>query len=366
MAVATPAERIARQAHLLGFPLAGSAPLGALDRRPFLERWLAEGRAGEMDYLGRRMAERMDPRTAFPWARSIVSLAYPYRPPPLPAGDWRAELRGRIAAYALGVDYHDRVRALLERLIERLGDVFPDARFHPYVDTGPVLEREWAARAGLGWIGKNTLVLHRSAGSYFFLAELLTDLSIDAVPLPVDHCGTCTRCLTACPTGALEAYAMDPRRCISYLTIEHRSAIPRELRPHLANWIFGCDLCQQACPWNAGASDTDAAEALTPRLPPLLELDAAAFRARFGRTAVARAKRRGLLRNVAVVLGNSENPEAVPPLAAALLDPEPLVRGHAAWALGRLGGAAARHSLEAARARETDPGAAAEIEAALA
>jgi len=319
-----------------------------------------------MGYLDRRMAERMDPRTAFPWARSIVSLAYPYRPPPPPAGDWRAELRGRIAAYALGVDYHDRVGALLERLIERLGDVFPGARFRPYVDTGPVLEREWAARAGLGWIGKNTLVLHRTAGSYFFLAELLTDLALDAVPLPADHCGTCTRCLTVCPTGALDAYTMDPRRCISYLTIEHRSAIPRELRPHLGNWIFGCDLCQQACPWNAGASETDAAEALMPRLPPLLELDAAAFRARFGRTAVARAKRRGLLRNVAVVLGNSENPEAVPPLAAALDDPEPLVRGHAAWALGRLGGAAARHSLEAARARETDPGAAAEIEAALA
>ena len=365
-AVATAAERIAREARLVGFPLAGSTPLGALDRGPFLERWLAEGRAGEMGYLARRTAERMDPRMAFPWACSIVSLAYPYRPPPAPAGDWQAELRGRIAAYALGVDYHDRVGALLERLIARLQDVFPAARFRPYVDTGPVLEREWAARAGLGWIGKNTLVLHRSAGSYFFLAELLTDLSLDAVPLPADHCGTCTRCLTACPTGALEAYAMDPRRCISYLTIEHRSAIPRELRPHLGNWIFGCDLCQQACPWNAGASDTGAAEALMPRLPPLLELDAAGFRARFGRTAVARAKRRGLLRNVAVVLGNSENPEAVPPLAAALLDPEPLVRGHAAWALGRLGGAAASRALEAARARETDPGAAAEIEAALA
>src|SRR5437899_7416515 len=318
MAVATPAERIARQAHLLGFPLAGSAPLGALDRRPFLERWLAEGRAGEMDYLDRRMAERMDPRTAFPWARSIVSLAYPYRPPPPPAGDWSAEVRGRIAAYALGVDYHDRVRALLERLIERLGEVFPGARFHPYVDTGPVLEREWAARAGLGWIGKNTLLLHRSAGSYFFLAELLTDLALDAVPLPADHCGTCTRCLTACPTGALEAYAMDPRRCISYLTIEHRSAIPVALRPQLDNWVFGCDLCQEACPWNGDASDSDAGEALVPRLPALLELDAAGFRARFGRTAVARAKRRGLLRNVAVVLGNTGNPEAVPPLTGAL------------------------------------------------
>ena len=161
-AVATPAERIAREARLVGFPLGGSTPLGALDRGPFLERWLAEGRAGEMGYLARRTAERMDPRMAFPWARSIVSLAYPYRPPPAPAGDWQAELRGRIAAYALGVDYHDRVGALLERLIARLQDVFPGARFRPYVDTGPVLEREWAARAGLGWIGKNTLILHRS------------------------------------------------------------------------------------------------------------------------------------------------------------------------------------------------------------
>src|SRR5438477_8484346 len=319
MAVSMATERIAAEARECGFPLAGAAPLGVLERAPFVERWLAEGRAGEMGYLARRMAERMDPRTAFPWARSIVSLAYPYRPPPPPAGDWRAELRGRIAAYALGTDYHERVGELLERLIARLDDVFPGARFRPYVDTGPVLEREWSARAGLGWIGKNTLVLHRTAGSYFFLAELLTDLALDAVPLPADHCGTCTRCVAACPTGALDAYTMDPRRCISYLTIEHRSAIPRELRPHLGNWIFGCDLCQQACPWNAGASDTDTAEALTPRLPPLLELDATAFRARFGRTAVARAKRRGLLRNVAVVLGNSENPEAVPPLAAALL-----------------------------------------------
>ncbi|TMB43932.1 MAG: tRNA epoxyqueuosine(34) reductase QueG [Deltaproteobacteria bacterium] len=365
MAVATPTERVAREARLLGFPRAGSTPLGALERGPFLERWLADGRAGEMGYLARRTAERIDPRTAFPWARSIVSLAYPYRPPPVPAGDWRAELRGRIAAYALGVDYHDRVGALLERLIERLRDVFPAARFRPYVDTGPVLEREWAARAGLGWIGKNTLLLHRSAGSYFFLAELLTDLSLDAVPLPADHCGTCTRCLTACPTGALEAYAMDPRRCISYLTIEHRSAIPHELRPHLANWIFGCDLCQVACPWNQAAPEASAAEALAPRLPPLLALDAAGFRARFGRTAVARTKRRGLLRNVAVALGNSGNPDAVPPLAAALGDPEALVRGHAAWALGRLGGAAARRALEGARAREPDPAVAAEIEAAL-
>jgi len=365
MAVATPTERIACEARLLGFPLAGSAPLDVLERAAFVARWIAEGRAGEMGYLARRMAERMDPRTAFPWAKSMVSLAYPYRPPPSPAGDWRAELRGRIAAYALGADYHDRLRALLERLIVRLRELFPAARFRPYVDTGPVLEREWAARAGLGWIGKNTLVLHRTAGSYFFLAELLTDLTLDAVSLPGGHCGTCTRCLTACPTGALGAYTMDPRRCISYLTIEHRSGIPLELRPRLDNWIFGCDLCQQVCPWNDGASDAEAGEALAPSLPPILALDDAGFGARFGRTAVARAKRRGLLRNVAVVLGNSGNPDAVPPLVGALGDPEPLVRGHAAWALGRLGGGRARRALEAARPREADPEAAAEIEAAL-
>src|SRR3989442_2342345 len=333
MAVPTRVERIAREARLLGFPLAGSARLRALDRTPFVERWLAEGRAGEMGYLDRRMAERMDPRTAFPWARSIVSLAYPYRPPPPPARDWRAELRGRIAAYALGVDYHDRLGALLERLIERLGDVFPGARFRPYVDTGPVLEREWAARAGLGWIGKNTLVLHRTAGSYFFLAELLTDLALDAVPVPADHCGTCTRCLTACPTGALDAYTMDPRRCISYLTIEHPRAIPMPLRPQLDNWVFGCDLCQEACPWNRDERDAAGFEELSPRLPPLLALDAAGFQARFGRTAVARAKRRGLLRNLAVVLGNSRNRDAVPALVGALGDVAPLVRGHAASAL---------------------------------
>jgi epoxyqueuosine reductase len=358
---------IAVEARSLGFPLVGCTPLVPLSRGSFLEAWLASGRAGEMGYLARRTAERLDPRRAFPWARSVVSLAYPYRPPPPPPTDWRAELRGRIAAYALGTDYHERVGAHVAELRTRLGDRFPGARFRGYVDTGPVLEREWAARAGLGWIGKNTLLLHRAAGSYFFLAELFTDLALEGEPLPAGHCGTCTRCHVACPTGALgPGYEMDPRRCISYLTIERRSAIPAALRPAIENWIFGCDVCQEACPWNGEARDASSAEALAPRLPPLLALDAAGFRARFGGTALARAKRRGLLRNVAVALGNSGNPEAVPALARALADAEPLVRGHAAWALGRLGGAAARAALDAARREERDPGAAAEIDAARA
>ncbi len=360
-------ETVAGEARAVGFSRAGCAPLRPLPRAAFLAAWLAEGRAGDMAYLARRTAERLDPQRAFPWARSVISLAYPYRPPPPPADDWRRSLRGRIAAYALGDDYHDRVAALLGRLTARLGAAFPGARFRPYVDTGAVLEREWAMRAGIGWIGRNTLVLEREAGSYFFLAELFTDLELDAVPMPRDHCGTCTRCVAACPTGALEGgYTMDPRRCLAYLTIEHRGPIPAALRPHLGNWIFGCDLCQEACPWNGDAVDASGANWLAPHLPSLLALDAAGFRRRFARTAVARAKRRGLLRNVAVALGNSGNPHAVGPLAAALDDPEPLVRTHAAWALGRLGGRNARHALDVARPREPDPTVATEIDAALA
>src|SRR5437660_1503391 len=243
---------IAAAARAVGFSHAGTAPLAPLPVGPFLEAWLAAGRAGEMGYLARRTAERIDPRAARPWARAVISLAYPYRPPPPPPGDWRATLTGRIAAYALGEDYHARVGALLDALAARLAAAFPGARFQGYVDTGPVLEREWAMRAGLGWIGKHTLLLDRAAGSYFFLAELFTDLELAASPLPADHCGTCG------------------------------------------------------------------------------------------------------------------NPDALPAVAAALADPEPLVRGHAAWALGRLGGASARRALEAARERETDGGAAAEIGAALA
>jgi epoxyqueuosine reductase len=358
---------IAAEARALGFARAGAAPLIRLPREEFLAHWLADGRAGDMAYLARRTAERLDPRRRFPWARAVVSLTYPYHPPAPPPGDWRATLRGRIAAYALGDDYHDRVGALLRALVVRLETVFPGARFRPYVDTGAVLEREWAMRAGLGWIGKHTLLLDRAAGSYFFLAELFTDLELGETPLPTNHCGTCTRCLAACPTGALEpSYTMDPRRCIAYLTIEHRGAIPVAMRAGLGNWIFGCDLCQEACPWNDDVYDTTAVEWLAPHLPALLRLDAEEFRVRFGRTAVARAKRGGFLRNVAVVLGNSDNREAVPVLAAALGDAEPLVRGHAAWALGRLGGAAARAALDRARGHEPDAGAAAEIDAALA
>jgi len=348
--VASPLDAITALGAPLGLVRIGAAPLAPLPREAFLADWLAQGRAGEMAYLHERTPTRLDPRAEFPWARSVIVAALPHPPPPPPDAAWRERLTGRIAAYALGVDYHARLGATLDALVARLRDVFPDARFLAYVDTGPLLEREWAMHAGVGWIGKHTLVLDRSAGSYFLLGELLTDLEVDGSALPTDHCGTCTRCAAACPTGALDGpYVMDPRRCISYLTIELRGAIPPALRPQLGNWILGCDLCQQACPWN-DAADTAWAHELSPYLPALLAMDDAAFRARYRQTVVWRAKRDGFLRNVAVALGNTGNPEAIAPLARALTsDPSALVRGHAAWALGRLGGTGARNALEVAR-----------------
>jgi epoxyqueuosine reductase len=359
------AGALAAEARALGFRLVGAAPRGPLRRGEFVTGWLAEGRAGEMGWLSRRAAERLEPRRAFPWARSLIAVAHPYPAPPPPPADWRVTLRGRVAAYARGADYHGWLLRLLDRLAERLGRTYPGARFLAYVDTGPLVERAWAAQAGLGWIGRNTLLLHPDVGSWTLLGELVTDLEVTLGPPAADRCGTCTRCVAACPTGALEAgYTMDPRRCISYLTIEHRSAIPPAFRPALENWVFGCDLCQEVCPWNEpvhGPFD----DLLTPHLPALLALDADAFDRRYGRTSVARTRRRGLLRNAAVALGNTGNPAAVPPLVAALADPEPLVRSHAAWALGRLGTQRARGALDRARKTEPDASVRNEITTAL-
>jgi len=239
-----------------------------------------------------------------------------------------------------------------------------------YVDTGPVLEREWAAEAGLGWFGRNTNLLNRHHGSYFFLAEIFTDVEFDSAVEPYrEHCGTCRECLERCPTQALaDGYLLDPRLCISYLTIEHRGAIPVELRPRLGNWIFGCDICQEVCPWNGDATRAASPnEDLAPSLIDLMRLDDAGFRRRYGKTAIARTKRRGLLRNAAIALGNSANPAALPVLARTLAqEPEALVREHAAWALGRLGARQARDALMRARTRETAPDVIREIDHALA
>lgn len=365
------AEKLIALALQQGFNLAGFAALRPLEERAgFFSRWLADGRSAEMDWLAKAPEKRLDPRVIDPRLRSAMMLAWPYTPPRPPALDWRAELRGRIAAYALGADYHDLVKARALAVAAALAAARPGAITRVYVDTGPVFEREWAAAARLGWFGRNTNLLNRYHGSYFFLAGILTDLEFDAPAEPYrDHCGTCRRCLDLCPTGALtDGYLLEPRLCISYWTIEHRGAIPRAMRPRLGNWIFGCDLCQEVCPWNNDA--TVAApinETLTPPLAALLALDDDGFRRRFGQSALRRTKRRGLLRNATVAMGNSGNPAAIPALATTLAaEPEALVRAHAAWALGRFDAPAARKALEQARPRESDAAVGEEITLALA
>ena len=345
-------RQIAREAHALGFSLVGCAPLDVLPREEFLAAWLADGRAGEMRYLERRQAERLDPRRAWPWARSIVALGFPYQPPPPPRSDWRHELRGRVAAYALGRGLprsRRRPAPPADRQPQRTHGRL--RTFRPYVDTGPILEREWAMRGGLGWIGRNTLVLHRHAGSYFFLAELLTDLELDTVPLPADHCGTCTRCLSGCPTGALSRLhdGPAPLHLVPDDRAPHRHpagapARDRELDLRLRRLPGGVSVERRRARAGgrrrARAVPAGAARARRRRL-----------RARFGGTAVTRTDARGLLRNVAVALGNSGNPRAVPPSSRRSPIPSRSSAATPRWALGRLGGSDARAARSSARDR---------------
>ena len=359
-------EALTRTAHDQGFVLVGFARLRPLaERNDFYRQWLAAGGNASMTYLAREPERRFDPRRLDPRYKSVVSLGYPYAARATPDVDWRAEMRGRIAAYALGRDYHEVVKTRARRVgdvIRQLGCIT-----RTYVDTGPVFEREWASQSRIGWFGKNTMILNRDHGSYFFLAEIFTDAEFEAAVEPYrDHCGTCRRCLDLCPTGALaDGYVMRSDLCISYQTIENRGAIPRELRPKLGNWIFGCDICNDVCPWNDGRSTDDSSEDQLPRLPGLLALSEEEFGLRFTVSAVKRAKRRGLLRNVAVALGNTGNPDAVAPLTRSIeTESEPLIRSHAAWALGQVGGSAARRALERAL-RDRDTAVRREAQAAL-
>jgi len=355
----------------LGFDLCGFTPIVAPPHADFLRAWLDAGHHADMAYLQKGLPKRLDPRLILDGARSIVSLGYRYRPPALPSFDWQQELRGRIAAYAFGDDYHRTIEDKLEALAAVTRRLEAGIVVKRSVDVGAVMEREWAALGGVGWVGKNTNLLHTAEGSYFFLGELITNLEIEDDAPVADHCGTCTRCLDLCPTGALKpGYVLDARLCISYWTIEHRGTTPQALRRQIGSWIFGCDVCQEVCPWNDKVGrERDAAplEALMPFLPDLLKLDDDTFRARYRRTAIWRVKRDGFVRNVAVVLGNTRNEAAVAPLASALvLDASALVRAHSAWALGNIGGKLARAALHRARRIEADAEVLREIEAASA
>jgi epoxyqueuosine reductase len=349
---------LTRAATEQGFVLVGFARLLQLaEHETFYRRWLADGGHASMTYLAKDPDLRFDPRRLDARYKSVVSLGYPYAARATPDVDWRAEMRGRIAAYALGRDYHDVVKKRARAVGNIIRQLRPGSVTHTYVDTGPVFEREWASASRIGWFGKNTMILNRDHGSYFFLAEIFTDVEFDAATEPYrDHCGSCRRCLDLCPTSALaDGYVMRSDLCISYQTIENRGAIPRELRPKIGNWIFGCDICNDVCPWNDDHSSDDGASDLLPHLPDLLALSEEDFGRRFTVSAVKRAKRRGLLRNVAVALGNTRNPDAIAPLTRSIeTESEPLIRSHAAWALGQVGGSAARRSLERAlRDRDT-------------
>lgn len=326
-----------------GLDCVGVAPAGPTPTWEAYRAWLARGYAGEMAYLARpdAVTQRADPRHLLPEARSVLVVAAAYGRAALPP---LSPLHGRVARYAWdAADYHrwllERLRALLRRLEAECG-AFP---WRAYVDTGPILERAWAQVAGLGWVGKNANLIHPRLGSYLFLGVGLVGLDLPPTPPPdLPTCGDCRRCMEACPTQAIVAPGVvDARRCLAYWTIEHRGGIPEELRPALGARVFGCDVCQEVCPWNQRALRAITAPAAAPAalyLPDLLTLSEAAFRARFRHTALWRATWAGLARNAAVVLGNSGNPAARPHLARAAREhPSALVREHAAWGLLRLG-----------------------------
>ncbi len=307
-----------------------------------LRAWLDAGAAADMAWIERGAGKRSDPQLVLAGAKSVVVLAMNY---------WQGKSEpgkaGRIARYAWGDDYHD----VIERKLKQLNEFLENAggRQRSYVDTGPVLERDFAATAGLGWHGKSTMLLNRSLGTWFFLAEIFTTLALPPDPPQAARCGSCTSCLDACPTGAITApHRLDARRCISYLTIELKGSIPLELRPLIGDRIYGCDDCLDACPWNRFAQVShEAAFAARPavkqmQLRDYLALDDAGFRELFRGSPIKRIKRRGFLRNVCVALGNVGTVADLPALEGAAGDYEPLVAEHARWALDRL---RARHSL---------------------
>ena len=341
--MSTASQRIKARALELGFSGVGIARIAPLEAQARYEAWLASGMHGGMAWLAsdRQRKRRQDPALILPGVRAVICVALAHEPD---LDEARAQRLGRVARYAVGEDYHRVMRGKLAGLEHEIARQIPGVRTLWYTDTGAILERGWAERAGLGWIGKHSGLLSTTMGSWFLLAEVLVDHELEPdAPLAREHCGTCVRCIVACPTRAIVApYQVDARRCISYLTIEHRGAIPRELRAAVGDWVFGCDLCQEACPWNRFASPAREArlhartlEGWT--LERLLAIDEPGFAVLFAGSPIRRAQRAGLARNICVALGNRGQAHSVPALArAAAEDPDAMVRAHAVWALGEI------------------------------
>lgn len=344
-AIASPEARagnLRARALALGFEAVGIASVGPLEARDHYEAWLAAGRHGGMSWLAstKHRQRRADPERILRPLRAVLCVAMVHTPAADPERDRRI---GRIARYAAGDDYHRLMHERLLALERHARSLVPGSRALWYADTGAILERGWAERAGLGWIGKHTGVLSQTLGSWFLLGEVLLDYEVTADAPVREHCGRCTRCIEACPTGAIVApYQLDARLCISYLTIEHRGAIPRELRPAIGDWIFGCDLCQEACPWNRFAPQArearlHARELNGWSLERFLSLDDPTFDQLFAGSPIRRTGREGFVRNVCVALGNRGDASAVDALIRTVNgDASALVRAHAAWALAAI------------------------------
>jgi epoxyqueuosine reductase len=345
--VGTGLEKLIKaQAYGVGFDLVGITTLGPADTTNAFDEWIARGYAGDMAYLPRGAEKRRDTRLPFPGARSAIVVGLNYG---------GTSTSGPVARYARGDDYHEVMWRMLDTLHAWIDDHIGLATAaRSYVDTGPILERDLARRAGLGWFGKNTNLINPDIGSFFFIGSLLIDLELEPdTPFEADRCGTCVRCIDACPTGAiLEPRVLDATKCISYLTIEAKGAIPLELREEIGDRLYGCDICQDVCPWNVSFARDAAHEAFAPR-PGMLEsardvsrrmlaMSVEEFRSTLKGSPIKRAKLRGLRRNAAVVLGNVGDGDDLPALQSALDDPDDLVREHASWAFGRIDSRASR------------------------
>ncbi len=372
--MSTLTQQIYERANELGFELVGITPAAQSETIARYQQWIENGYAGQMGYLERHLPLKADVRQLLAEAKSVISLAinyYTLDPPKALAAD---PTRGQISRYAWGDDYHDVIRQRLTELIDFIKQTAEtELKTRVCVDTAPIIEREYAQKAGLGWIGKNTNLIHWRSGSWYFLAEVLINIALESnTPSVRGSCGTCTLCIEACPTDAIiEPNVLDSRLCISYLTIELKDGIPKALRPKIGNLIFGCDICQEVCPWNSKAVPTDEpafqprAGNFAPKLLSLMGMTQQEFSRRFKGSPIKRTKRRGFLRNVLVAIGNWGDRRAIPALKDALTDNEPLIRSHAAWALGSIGGDTAKQILQTQLTVETEQEVITEIQDAI-
>jgi len=346
----------------LGFDLVGISPVDSFPENQYYKEWLRKGFSGEMKYLDRSPEKREHLQHVLPHAKSVISCALNYNTDCSYSVDEKDKSKGWISRYAWGDDYHEIIEDKLRILMNHIKEEAPEeVSSKLYVDTGPVLEKVYGKYGGLGWVGKNTCLINQEIGSWIFIGEIITSLELDYDNPVSDRCGTCTRCIDACPTDAIiEPYVLDSRLCISYLTIELKDKIPLELREGIANNIYGCDICQDVCPWNRRAQITDEPEfkprddLYNPDLSYLSGLSVEDFRYVFKGSPIKRTKRRGLLRNVMIAMGNSGDKDFIPHIKECLYDEEPLIRAHAAWALWKIDGPGSKEILLRRKSVETD------------